>query len=203
MKIHDMEQYSDEWWALRALKLTASNAQAIGSNGKGLETYCTEVVTEYYSQAPKEQLDNIHIQRGNELEPIARTSYELQTGNEVIEIGMVTNANISKYVSASPDGEVTGKNKGIEIKCLMDRKHFEQIIAKEITVESKYMWQMQMQMLVTGWKSIDYVLFNPNFTESLLIKTVSPDEKKFEKLKEGIKIGEKRIINLMKKYEQR
>ena len=39
MIIHEMEQGTDEWYAVRQLKLTGSNATAIGNNGAGLKTY--------------------------------------------------------------------------------------------------------------------------------------------------------------------
>ena len=38
VKIHNMEQMSDEWFAIKKGKASASRAQAIG-NGKGLENY--------------------------------------------------------------------------------------------------------------------------------------------------------------------
>ncbi len=56
MKIHNIEQQGDEWFALRLnYPLTASHAQAIGNQGKGLETLCWEKLSERYSSADKEQ----------------------------------------------------------------------------------------------------------------------------------------------------
>ena len=61
---------------------------------------------------------------------------------------------------------------------------------------------MQMQMLICEWDWIDYVNYNPNFEESLIIKRVYPDLKKFEDLKEGFRVGEKMILAIIKKMDE-
>ena len=53
MVIIDVEQKTDDWYKVRELKLTASHAQTIMANGKGLETYCKELVAEYLSEDQK------------------------------------------------------------------------------------------------------------------------------------------------------
>lgn len=200
MKIHNFEQYSPEYWKIRALKLTASNAQAIGNIGKGLDSYCLQIVSEYFSTSQKEKYTNEDIERGNELEEVARSIYELETGNKVEEVGFVEK---SKYVGCSPDGLVGDKGL-VEIKCLKDEKHFTQILKSKtkegIDIESKYFWQMQMQLYVTGRDWCDYVLFNPNFKENLLTKRVTKDEEKQAKIKLGLEAGEKIIKKLIKEY---
>ena len=63
MKIHNnIEQGSDDWFAIRKGKLTASHAQAIGNIGKGLDTYINELMSEYYSSGEKEQFTNKHTE---------------------------------------------------------------------------------------------------------------------------------------------
>ena len=107
MKLHNVQQKSHEWFALRLqYPLTASEAQAIGNNGKGLLTLCWEKMAEKYSINEKERYTNHHLERGVELEPLARSLYELETGNTVTEIGFVTNEDISPIAGASPDGLV-------------------------------------------------------------------------------------------------
>ena len=55
MKIYkDINQGSPEWFEIRVGKVTASHAQAIGNNGKGLDTYLLEVVSEMFSSSEKE-----------------------------------------------------------------------------------------------------------------------------------------------------
>ena len=141
MQLHNVEQGSGEWFALRLqYPLTASKAQAISAQGKGLETLCWEKMAEKYSEAPKEHFSNEHTERGNELEEQARGIYELETGNNVKEVGFVSNEEVSKVGGASPDGLV-GEDGLLEIKCFADTKHFK-MTKKGISIESQYMWQM-------------------------------------------------------------
>lgn len=205
MKKHNVEQLSDEWFELKKqYPLSASKAQAIGNNGKGLETLCWEVLSEKYSSADKEVYINKHLERGVELEPQARALYELETGNKVEEVGFITDDKLSKVGGASPDGLV-GKSGNLEIKCFDDTKHFKIIVDKkktgEFDVESQYVWQVQMQMLFTGRNWTDFVAYNPNYKESLIIKRIEADKDKQEKIKVGLKIGEKIINDIKKSYE--
>lgn len=197
-KIHNVEQGTDEWFELRLkYPLTASNAQAIGNNGKGLETLCWEKIAEKYSSADKEKYVNKDLLRGVELEPQARELYSLETGNDVEEIGFITDEKISKLGGASPDGLVN-KDGLLEIKAFADVKHFKAIIDLRKTgkfeIESQYIWQMQQQMLFTNRKWCDFVAYNPNYEQSLLIQRVFVDKDMQEKIKKGLKKGEE-IIN--------
>jgi hypothetical protein len=45
-----------------------------------------EMLSDHYSSAEKEQYSNAHTDRGNELEPLARGMYKLETGNKVVEV---------------------------------------------------------------------------------------------------------------------
>lgn len=200
MKIHNIEQQTPEWFELRKqYPLTASNAQAIGNNGKGLESLVWEKLSEKYSYAEKEQFTNGHTDRGNELESQARDLYELETGNEVTEVGFITDEELSKVGGASPDGLV-GEEGLLEIKCFADAKHFKAIVDYKKTgtfeIESKYLWQMQMQMLFTGRKWVDFLAYNPNFNQSLLIQRVERDTEMQAKICEGLEKGEKIISEI-------
>ena len=64
MKIYSFEQDSPEWWAVREKKLTASHAQAIGANGKGLKTYVRKFMSEYFSAALVESYSNKNMAGG-------------------------------------------------------------------------------------------------------------------------------------------
>lgn len=201
MQIHNVEQDTEEWFALRLqYPLTASNAQAIGNQGKGLETLVWEKLAEKHSKVTKERYTNKDLERGTELEPQAREMYELKTGNTVLQAGFVTNHAISKVGGASPDG-IIGTDGLLEIKCFEDTKHFKLIIENKTTgtfkVESQYVWQMQQQMLFTGRAWCDFVAYNPNYPQSLLIQRVYAYKEMQDEIQEGLKIGEK----LIKKIE--
>jgi len=182
MKIHRMEQGSDEWKAVRKGKLTASNATAIGNNGAGLKTYIKKIILNLVAEQPfKGSKDT---ERGHELEPIARLKYELETGETVDEVGFLEHCPFS---GCSPDGLILGKKKGLEIKCRNDEKHLDILMTGKIA--SSTIWQMNMCMLVTGFESWVFVAYNPNFKQSLFTKEYQRDEAKIEKLKKGLENG--------------
>lgn len=191
MKIHNIEQKTDEWFKIRSCKLTASHAQEIGNCGKGLDSYILQIMSEYFSTAEKENYTNENIERGNELEEYARNMYELENDLNVEEVGFVE---YNEFVGCSPDG-IVGEEGLIEIKCVKDKNHFKIMLDKKI--ESKYLWQMQMQLLICGKKWCDYVSYNPNFEKSLVIIRVTPDEEKQKKLLDGFKIGESKIKEII------
>jgi hypothetical protein len=192
IKVHkDIEQGSDTWFELRKLKLTASHAQQIGNAGKGLETYITEMMAYHYSSAEREYYSSDDTDRGNELEPLARAMYELQTGYKVEQVGFIE---LNEYVGCSPDGLV-GDDGLIEIKSPDDINHYKLIRDGEKEVDSKYIWQVQMNLLITGRKWADLIFYNPNFKESLKIIRLFPDQEKQEALKAGIGKG----IEMIKK----
>lgn len=198
MKLHQMEQLSEEWFEIRKGKMTASNAQAIGNNGKGLDTYIIEIMSDYYSSGEKESYTNPDIERGIELENTAREIYELDNDYKIEQVGFIE---LNKYVGCSPDGLI-GKDGGIEIKALKDSKHFKMILNGEKEIESKYIWQIQMNLFITGRKWWDYVSYNPNFEKSLMVFRIEPDQKKFEKLKEGIENGTQQIKDIINSLKQ-
>lgn len=191
---YNIEQRTDEWFSKRAGKLSASNAQSISANGKGLETYVYSLLAEKYSQN-KGHYTNSDIERGIELEPMARDTYTIETGNEVKEIGFIE---MDELVGCSPDGLV-GEKGMIEIKCPSDKNYFKFIIDKKI--ESKWIWQMQMQLLVAERDWVDFVAYNPNFDQNLIVVRVKKDIAMQEKLIIGIEKGKNIIKKLTKHYE--
>lgn len=207
-KIHNVKQGSEEWFKLREdYPLTASEAQAIGNNGKGLETLCYEILSKKYSNGDKEKLTNKDLERGIELEPLARQIYELRNDCRVIEVGFVTDDEISTKGGASPDGDVLDTDGLVEFKAFADQKHFEAICEQKETgtfkIEPKYEWQMQQQMLFTGKKWVDFVAYNPNYKESLLTRRVNIDIEKQEAIRKGLKIGEELLLKIEQVYESK
>jgi exodeoxyribonuclease (lambda-induced) len=180
-----MEQGSPEWFEVRKLKLTASNAQQIANNGKGLETLVTELMAEHYSSAPKEQWSNKDLDRGKELEAVAREMYELQRGVKIKQVGFIEK---NEYVGASPDGLVEDDGM-IEIKCPADVGHYRIIRDGELEIDPKYIWQAQMELLVAERKWCDLIIYNPNFAKSMLVFRITPDAEKHEKLRQGFEQG--------------
>lgn len=199
MLIHkNIVQGSDEWRAIRKGKMTASHAQEIGNNGKGLNTYIIKLMAEYYSSGEHEGYRNAHMERGNELEPIARSMYELETGMTVEQVGFVEH---NEFAGCSPDGLV-GEDGGVEIKCHDDVTHFRFIMNGESEIDTKYIWQIQMNLMITGRDWWDYIAYNPNFEQSLLVFRIYPDPEAFKKLEAGLETGEKQIKSIFLKLKK-
>jgi len=198
---HNVEQGTEEWHALRRqYPLTASKAQAIAAQGKGLETLCYTKMSEVYSSGEVPNFSGDDTDRGNELEPQARSIYELRNGVVVEQVGFVTDDEISAVGGASPDGMV--EEDGLfETKAHNDLIHFKKINEWKKTgkfkIDMGYQWQMQQQMLFTGRKWCDHAIYNPNFKDSLLVQRVERDETMIQKLLTGLAMGEI-IINEIK-----
>ena len=195
MQIIKVDQRSEEWFDLRAKKMTASHAQAISANGKGLQTYIREMMAEFYSSEEPKRFSNSYTDWGTEQEPIARMIYEFETGRKVEEIGFVIH---NDYVGCSPDGFVD-EDGMIEIKCLSDKVYLNLLLDEKI--ESKYLWQMQMQMLVSERNWNDFFVYNPHFKQSYFLRRVEKDQAMFDKLNKGFESGEAMIKEIMEKMK--
>lgn len=184
-----IKQGNEEWFKIRKNKMTASNARAIGNNGKGLETYIYNLMAKSYSIAKEENYTNEDIERGNELEYMARALYELQEGVEVKEVGFIE---LDEFTGCSPDGLV-GNDGGIEIKCLKDDKYFRALVEGSESIVGDYIWQCQMSLYVSKRKWWDLIIYNPNFKKTLIIHRIYPDDKYIENIKIGLEAGKEKI----------
>lgn len=191
MKIYkDIIQQTDEWDEIKKGKMSASHGTAIGNCGKGLDTYVVSIVKGMIVKQ-KDSYSNSDMDRGNELEPIARQEYEFEYGVTVDQVGFIE---YNDYVGVSPDGLI-GEDGLWECKARNDDKHFDLLLTEK--VDSGTIWQMNMQMLVSDRKWCDFVSYNPNFKQSLFVKRFYPDEKKQSALLKGFEVGEQKIKELL------
>ena len=197
MKIYNFEQWTEEWFNIRKFKMTASNAQTISVNWKWLETYIYNLVAESFSKGERMNYTNEHMKRWNELEEFARELYELETWNKVKQVWFIE---LSEYIWCSPDWLIW-EEWWLEIKCLMDSKHFWHILWLE-ELDKWHLAQIQMCMYVTWRQWWDYVLFNPNYDKSLIIHRINRDEDFIFKLKQWLIIWEQKIKDLINKYNK-
>lgn len=196
----EIEQGTQEWYDIRKLKFTASNATTIMAMGKGVLTLIKNMLMEYYSSnnyiqySKKYQSDDMI--RGHEFEDKARRIYELETGNNVTQVGFVE---LSKHVGASPDGLI-GEDGLIEIKNPKDEKFFELVTTGKI--DKKYLDQMQMQLYVTGRKWCDFFAFNPNYSPCFFKKRVYPEKDKFMLLTEALGYAQRELLKQKDEYDK-
>lgn len=193
---YEVEQRSDEWFQAKMGKMSASNADTILANGKGLETYIYSLMAEYYSKGEKVHYTNADIERGILLEPEAKIEFQFYTGLDIKEVGYVE---FNEYILVSPDGLI-GDDGLIEIKCPNDSIYFKLLLSNNIKPE--YIAQMQMQMYVTDRQYCYFVSYNPNFEKSLYIKKINRDEEMIEKLKKGLERGTELIKEIKENFRK-
>jgi putative phage-type endonuclease len=188
--MNDIEQGTEEWFAIRCGKVTASRiADIIATTKSGYSAsranYEAQLICEILTGKPAESFTNAAMAWGTETEPLARAQYELKTGNMVNQIGFVVHPKIEQ-AGASPDGLVD--NDGlIEIKCPNTSTHLDTLLSQK--VPSKYITQMTWQMLCTGRKWCDFVSYDPRLPDNLqlFIQRIELDEEYGKKLESEIK----------------
>ena len=181
-----MQQRSDEWYAARAGKLTASRIGDVMAKTKTgysatRKNYMAQLICERLTGQVAESYKSAEMQRGIDLESEARRMYELETFSPVTECGFYIAPDIPESGS-SPDGLV-GSDGLIEIKCPNTATHIETLISGEI--DRKYLLQMQWQMYCTGRAWCDFVSYDNRLPEELrlFVKRVSRDDEMIETIK--------------------
>lgn len=189
--IKDIEQGSDEWLRLRMGVATASNFDKIitaktAKESSTLPKYSLQLATEMLLDKPEEGYKNNAMQRGNELEPLARQVYQEETLQAVDEITMFK-SDCGNF-GYSPDGLV-GDDGLIEIKCPLATTHLSYIL--DGSMPSDYIQQVQCGLWISERQWCDFVSYHPNFKEKkLFIVRVERDEEYISKLAE---LGKKAI----------
>lgn len=107
--------------------------------------------------------DNDDMERGVDLEPIARSRYEVELGNLITDIGFLQHPEL--LAGASPDGILWDGSRiegVVEIKCPKAAIHFEALKSK---IPTKYLPQLMHLLWMTDADFIDYVSYNEEFPE--------------------------------------
>ena len=168
-----MDQRSEEWFAARLGKVTASRvADVVAKTKSGYSTsrdnYMAELICERLTGKKGDSYQNAAMAWGTEQEPFARAAYEAAQGVLVEETGFVPHAMLPD-AGASPDGLV-GDDGLVEIKCPNTATHLEFLESNKIP--EKYLTQMMWQMACTRRKWCDYVSFDPRLPERMQMKVI-------------------------------
>ena len=182
-----MEQRTDDWFAARLGKVTASRIADVCAKGKGAtrDNYMAQLICEILSQKPTESFTTPAMQWGIDQEPHARAAYSAKTGNLVDEVGFIDHPEI-EGAGASPDG-VVEEDGLIEIKCQSLANSLDFILVEKIP--SRYRMQMQWQMACTAREYCDFVSYDPRLPEHLQLKVVhvQRDQKEIDFLEGEVK----------------
>jgi putative phage-type endonuclease len=170
MIIDDLEQGTEQWFAMRCGSCTASRLNDALAKLKDPKkesaaraNYRKELAIERLTGRAYPHYVSDAMIHGIENEPLARTEYEMATGADVRSIGLAMHNEI-KYFSASTDGLV-GKDGMLEIKCLGSINHLDILLAGEIPDD--YHWQMLAGMACAERDWCDFVSFDPRLPDDL------------------------------------
>ena len=183
MQVINIEQGTQEWLDARKGVITGSRFKDVitpakGEASKSSKSYMYELVAERMG-ASVSFFQNEHMQRGNELEPDARSAYEFIKDATVDQVGFCLHDN--KLIGVSPDGLI-GEDGGLEIKCPKETTHISYL--DNGTLPLIYKPQVQGSMWVTGRKWWDFMSYHPMLPP--LIVRVPRDEDYIRKMEDGI-----------------
>lgn len=201
MKLYNFRQNSLDWDNIRLGKITASNINTLLSGKKDTkETYIFKKAAERLL-GMKCESDNVYtsqMERGHELEPQARFTYELISGNNVNEVGFVEK---DSYIGCSPDGLV-GDDGLVEIKT-KDNHLFMKIKLSGIdAVEKSYLSQCQFQMWICERQWCDLTFYNQNFGEIKVFR-IKRDEETIKQIEEEVSFAVTKIKEIEAAWDNR
>jgi hypothetical protein len=185
MKIHNVEQGSADWIALRIGIPTASQFHKI-ITPKTLELssqarrYAFFLVAEKLMNESLNPLENLEwIERGKLLEPQAVKMYEFDQEVSTMPVGFLTTDD--GRIGASPDRLIVDQAAALELKCPAPHTHLEYLIDG---FGADYMAQVQGQAYVGDFEWVDRYSFHP-LMPSALMRTYR-DEAYIKKLADAL-----------------
>jgi putative phage-type endonuclease len=171
MKIFNCEQGSDDWFAVKLGKPSASNFSTIcttkGEPTKGAtrEKLLNTLVAETISGDRQDNWQSAAMARGNELEAEAAEMFSFQKNIQLEQVGWCLTED--EMFGCSPDRLLTGQEVGLEIKCPLPHTHIEYLEAQKLP--DAYVQQVQGSMLVTGFKQWWFMSYCPNLPPMMLL----------------------------------
>ena len=165
-----MEQRTEEWFAARLGKVTASKMNDVLAKIKSGEAamrknYKMQLATERLTGKQTDFYMNQAMQDGIDREDTARQIFEIVRDIKVEQVGFIDHPTI-KMSGASPDGLLP--DGGIlEIKCPIETTHTTNLLERKLP--SRYLPQVQWQLSCAGkdYKYANFVSYNPNFEPKL------------------------------------
>jgi putative phage-type endonuclease len=180
-----IEQRSEAWFESRRGLATASrfNDVMAAKTTAARQSYIADLAWERITGKVRESYTSKDMERGTELEPMARLRYELMTKNAVEEAEFVKHELLP--AGASPDGLI-GDDGLLEIK--IPRLHNHLYTLRSGKIPPQYKWQVVGQQLITQRSWTDFVSFTDELegSASLAIVRFERDEDLIERLELGL-----------------
>ncbi len=202
LHIYDVEQRSDEWYALRRGILTASTVGQlvtptlkVASNDKS-RALVWQLVAERINGRVEETYQSRDMWRGVIDEPVARAIYSEHYA-PVAECGFMVREQDGWRLGYSPDGLV-GDDGLVEIKSHAPKRHVEIILSGQVPGE--HMAQIQAGLLVSGRAWCDYLSYRDGMP--MWRHRVEPDERWHEAITQAVTQFEETAAQHIADYER-
>jgi len=186
-----MEQRTEEWFAARLGKVTASRvADVIAKTKTGYsasrDNYMAQLICERLTGQQGESFTNAAMEWGVANEALAISAYENANNVLVETVGFVNHPTI-EMAGASPDGLVSLFG-NIECKCPQSNTHIDTLLADR--VPPKYIPQIQWQMRCCERQWTDFISFDPRLPQELqlFVKRVEFDSEYVATLEEEVNL---------------
>jgi hypothetical protein len=162
MLIIECEQRSDQWFAERLGKPSASRFHEILTPGGQVsdqrKKYMYKLAAQTISGRNAEEYQSAAMQTGTEREEESRMFYEMLYGVEVKQVGLIFPDDKKQYL-CSPDGIMPEIRRGLELKNVEPHTQIETLVRG--VMPTKHIPQVQGSMLVTGFESWHFMSFSP------------------------------------------
>jgi len=191
--IRGIEQGSPEWMALRIGKIGGSRVADVLTEGRsGAESltrrkYKNELIRERLTGRKLDTYKTPAMQRGIDLEPMARAWYEVKYNTFVDQVAIVLHPSINGG-QCSPDGIVEATNSLIEIKIPNPENHLDNILTGGKQLE-QYYDQVQWQLACMPEKEFcDLVSYDPEMPDHLqgFVKRIYRDDKYIQAMQNAV-----------------
>lgn len=198
MRFVECVQGTAPWFNARCGKATAScfadavstmqknsAKRKVGEPSAVAERYAADIAIERISGKPHGEPPKAWVlDRGHEMEALARMAYEARTGEFITEPGIcLTDDDLFGY---SSDG-LAGLDGLLEIKAPIDSS---KILAMWETGDvSEYIHQIQGGLWITGRKWLDFIMYVPDLApvgKDLYVKRIYRDEEFIDSMASGL-----------------
>ncbi len=200
--IKDVEQGTDEWFALRLASIGGSSVGGITAGGgktrkKKLYEFAGELITGVKAENFKFQ----HADRGHEHEDAARGLYALEKDVEVEQVALVIHDDKHKHYS--PDGLTPGRLQEIKVRIPSVWIGYFDGATPPISDRKQIQWGLHICEL--DW--CDYIQYCPEMAMAgkypLIIDSVHRDEKLIKELDVSVDSFIEEMIALVDKIKGR
>lgn len=206
MSLHvhnDIQQGTDEWLELRRGIVTASTVgQLLTATGRPANNDTSRrltlaLVAERITGEIEPVWINDDMQRGHDVEPIARDLYARSLTDEpVTTTGFMVRDDWGFKIGASPDALV-GERGGLEVKAPRAKGHIATILANDMP--TYHMAQVQTCLLVTGRDWWDFMSYRGGLPP--YVKRIHADAKWAEAIVDAVSAFEQRAEEMVHNFD--